>query len=330
MNKVVVTGGAGFIGSHTVDSLLELGCQVSVIDNLAGGNLENLNHHKDNPNLSFFEADIRDFDRMKSIISGAKSVIHFAGLGDIVPSINSPIEYLEVNVQGTINALECCRLLGVKRLVYAASSSCYGLTSVPTPETAPIDTKYPYALSKYMGELAVLHWRQVYGLENISLRIFNAYGPRSRTSGAYGAVIGVFMAQRLANLPLTIVGDGNQRRDFVFVTDVADAFTKAAFVDHVQYPIMNLGSGESHSVNELADLIGDPRTYVPERPGEPYETLASIDKIQEQLNWKPKVSYQEGVKKILENSSYWKNAPIWTPEKISHETFEWFNYLGKP
>lgn len=329
MNKVVVTGGAGFIGSHTVDLLLELGCQVSVIDNLVGGNLDNLNHQKDNPNLSFFEADIRDFETMKSIISGAKSVIHFAGLGDIVPSINSPIEYLAVNVQGTINILECCRLFGVKRLVYAASSSCYGLATVPTSETAPIDTRYPYALSKFMGELAVLHWRQVYGLENISLRIFNAYGPRSRTSGAYGAVIGVFMAQRLANVPLTIVGDGNQRRDFVFVTDVADAFTKAAFVENVQFPIMNLGRGESHSVNELADLLGGPKTFVPERPGEPYETLANISRIQEQLNWKPKISFREGINQILENSSYWKSAPIWTPEKINRETFEWFNYLGK-
>jgi UDP-glucose 4-epimerase len=327
--RVVVTGGAGFIGSHTVDRLLELGCEVSVIDNLSGGNPENLDHHKDNPLMSFAKADIRDMESIKSIIGGASAVIHFAGLGDIVPSINSPLEYLDVNVQGTINVLECCRLSGVNRMVYAASSSCYGLASTPTHETAPIDTRYPYSLSKYMGELAVLHWRRVYGLENISLRIFNAYGPRSRTSGAYGAVIGVFMAQKLADEPLTIVGDGNQRRDFVFVTDVADAFVKAAFAKKVQNPIMNLGKGESHSVMELADLLGGPRTHIPERPGEPFETLASIDRIQEELQWKAIVSFREGIEKVLGHSSYWKNAPVWTPEKIRDETFEWFNYLGK-
>lgn len=329
MNRVVVTGGAGFIGSHTTDLLLNLGYEVSVIDNLSGGNLKNLSDHKDNSNLTFFKADIRDIDSIKKIIKGASAVIHFAGLGDIVPSINAPLEYMDVNVGGTIKVLESCREMGVRRLVYAASSSCYGEAITPTPETAQIDTKYPYAFSKYLGELAVIHWRKVYKLDAVSLRIFNAYGPRSRTSGAYGAVIGVFMAQRLANLPLTIVGDGSQRRDFVYVQDVADAFVKAAFAEGLQEPIMNLGSGLSHSVNDLAELIGGERNYIPNRPGEPFETLAEVDRIQKQLEWSAKTSFSDGIAKVLEHENYWKDAPVWTVDAINNQTSEWFKYLGQ-
>ena len=188
----VVTGGAGFIGSHMVDHLLDRDYRVRVLDNLSGGRLANLAHHRGNPNLAFEEADIRDLEPESAIFKDADYVLHFAGIGDIVPSIERPIEYMETNVQGTVRVLECARHAGVRKLVYAASSSCYGLASVPTREEHPVSPQYPYALSKYQGEQAAFHWHRVYRLPVNSIRIFNAYGTRVRTTGAYGAVFGVF------------------------------------------------------------------------------------------------------------------------------------------
>src|SRR5579862_2122830 len=252
----VVTGGAGFIGSHMVDLLLKEGFRVHVIDNLTGGRLDNLAHHKGNPRLVFEQKDIRQLTTNELLFRGADYVIHFAGIGDIVPSIERPVDYLSTNVMGTVCALEAARAAGVKKFVYAASSSCYGVaTEVPTTETAPITPQYPYALSKYLGEEAVLHWGQVYRLPVVSIRIFNAYGTRSRTTGAYGAVFGVFLAQKLADKPFTVVGDGTQTRDFVFVTDLARAFYAAAISPKTQ-EIYNVGAGNPQSVNRLVELIG--------------------------------------------------------------------------
>ncbi|HEU4772330.1 MAG TPA: NAD-dependent epimerase/dehydratase family protein, partial [Candidatus Udaeobacter sp.] len=238
----VVTGGAGFIGSHMVDRLLDEGFRVHVIDNLVGGRLENLAHRKGDSNLAVETRDIRDLDATDKLFAGAEYIFHFAGIGDIVPSIDKPVDYLSTNVMGTVKVLECARHAEVRKLVYAASSSCYGLADVPTREDAPIQPEYPYALSKYMGEEAVLHWGRLYRLPVNSIRIFNAYGTRSRTSGAYGAVFGVFLAQKIAGKPFTLVGDGTQRRDFLFVTDVAHAFFLAAMTDRVN-EVYNLGAG---------------------------------------------------------------------------------------
>src|SRR5215475_6323116 len=224
----LVTGGAGFIGSHAVDLLLERGYDVRVLDNLTGGREANLAHHRGNAALSCEWCDVRSVAPNDPIFAGVSLVLHFAGIGDIVPSIERPAEYMSVNVQGTVCVLEAARAAGVRKLVYAASSSCYGLARTPTGEDHPIAPQYPYALSKYQGEQACLHWHQVYGLPVNCIRIFNAYGTRSRTSGAYGAVFGVFLAQKLAGRPLTIVGDGTQRRDFLYVTDIARAFYAAA------------------------------------------------------------------------------------------------------
>jgi UDP-glucose 4-epimerase len=206
--------------------------------------------------------DIRQVEPGSSIFESAHYVFHFAGIGDIVPSIEQPTEYLSTNVQGTVRMLECARTAGVRKFVYAASSSCYGIAAVPTSE------EYPYALSKYMGEMAAMHWHQVYKLPANSIRIFNAYGTRSRTTGAYGAVFGVFLRQKLAGKPYTVVGDGKQTRDFIYVTDVAEAFWRAAETDH-SGRIYNIGAGNPQSVNRLVELLGGPVEHLPKRPGGP-------------------------------------------------------------
>jgi len=322
----VVTGGAGFIGSHAVDLLVNEGYRVHIIDSLVGGRLENIAHHKKNPNVFFEEKDIRAYQANNSFFTNAKFVIHFAGIGDIVPSIEKPLDYMSVNVQGTVQMLECARNAGVSKFVYAASSSCYGLAKTPTNESHPIDTKYPYALSKYQGEQAALHWHQVYKLPVNSIRIFNAYGTRSRTSGAYGAVFGVFLKQKIAQKPFTVVGDGTQSRDFLYVTDVAKAFYAAAITSR-EGGIYNLGGGNPQSVNRLVELLGGAITFIPKRPGEPDCTWADINRITEELNWKPTVSFEEGVSKILENIDYWKDAPLWDPSSIADATKTWFKYM---
>jgi len=224
----VVTGGAGFIGSHMVDLLLAEGYRVHVIDNLSGGRLQNLDGHKSNPHLNVEVRDIRELEASDPAFRGAQYIFHFAGIGDLVPSIEQPLDYISTNAMGTVRILEAARNVQARKFVYAASSTCYGFAEVPTREDAPICPQYPYALSKYMGEAAVLHWGKVYKLPVLSIRIFNAYGTRSRTSGAYGAVFGVFLAQKLAGKPFTVVGDGTQRRDFLYVTDVVRAFYLAA------------------------------------------------------------------------------------------------------
>ena len=323
----VVTGGAGFIGSHMVDTLLERGYTVRVIDNLVGGREENLAHHAANPNLVFERRDVRSFVPDDPLFRGAKYVIHFAGIGDIVPSIEHPIEYISANVQGTVHMLECARHAGVAKFVYAASSSCYGLAQVPTREDHPIAPQYPYALSKYQGEQACFHWNHVYRLPVNSIRIFNAYGTRSRTSGAYGAVFGVFLKQKLEGNPFTVVGDGTQSRDFLYVSDVAHAFFKAAETKRVG-EIYNLGAGNPQSVNRLVELLGGPAMHIPKRPGEPDCTWADITKIKTELGWEQQISFEEGVKRILDNIEYWRNAPLWDPETIATATRTWFATLS--
>jgi UDP-glucose 4-epimerase len=323
----VVTGGAGFIGSHMVDRLLDEGFRVHVIDNLVGGQLENVAHRKDDSNLVVETRDILDLAPDDKLFAGAEYVFHFAGIGDIVPSIDKPVDYLATNVIGTVKVLECARHARVRKLVYAASSSCYGLADVPTREDAPIQPEYPYALSKYMGEEAVLHWGRVYRLPVNSIRIFNAYGTRSRTSGAYGAVFGVFLAQKIAGKPFTLVGDGTQRRDFLFVTDVAHAFFLAATTDRAN-EVYNLGAGNPQTVNRLIELLGGGEIVrVPKRPGEPDCTWADITKIERDLGWKQQVSFEDGVGQMLKNLDYWREAPVWDPVSIAGATKSWFTFL---
>lgn len=323
----VVTGGAGFIGSHMVDHLLERGYRVRVVDNLTGGRLGNLKHHDGNTDLSFEKADIRHLEPGAALFRDARYVFHFAGIGDIVPSIERPIDYMDTNIQGTVRVLECARAAGVAKLVYAASSSCYGLADTPTREDHPIAPQYPYALSKYMGEMAVFHWHNVYRLPVNSIRIFNAYGTRVRTTGAYGAVFGVFFKQKLAGKPFTVVGDGTQRRDFLYASDVASAFLLAAETLKTG-EIWNLGAGNPQSVNHLVELIGGEVVYIPKRPGEPDVTWADIAKIQRDLGWKPKIPFAEGVGRMMAEIDKWRDAPLWDPDSIAKATKTWFEALG--
>jgi UDP-glucose 4-epimerase len=325
----VVTGGAGFIGSHAVEGLIKKGFEVRVIDNLVCGSIENIAPFMESEKCKFFEQDIRELEKESTIFKNVDFILHFAGIGDIVPSIQKPDDYMSVNVQGTVKVLEAARENKVRRFVYAASSSCYGASpQVPTTENAEISIEYPYALSKYLGEISAFHWAKVYGIEVNSIRIFNAYGTRSKTSGAYGAVFGVFLKQKLSDKPLTIVGDGEQSRDFVYASDVAEAFILAGQTQ-LEGQIWNLGSNNPISVNTLAKLIGGEKVFLPTRPGEPAVTWADNKKIMTDLGWEPKVSFEEGVSNVLSNIQYWKNAPLWDEVSIKNATEDWFKFMGR-
>lgn len=326
--KCIVTGGAGFIGSHLVERLLADGHSVTVLDNFSTGGMKNLDQVRDNQHLSIQRVDISNCEEIKPFFKGVDWVFHLAALADIVPSIQNPLAYHKANVDGTTAVLEAARSAGVKHFIYAASSSCYGIPDkFPTPETAPIRPMYPYALTKYIGEQYMLHWHKVYKLPCVSLRLFNVYGPRARTSGTYGAVFGVFLAQKLAGKPFTVVGDGTQTRDFTFVTDVVDAFVRAAESDLVG-EVLNVGSGNTYSVNYLVSLLGGDGVHIPERPGEPDCTFADISKISKMLGWKPKVGFEDGVNIMLQNIDQWRNAPVWDEKSIAEATRDWFAYLS--
>jgi UDP-glucose 4-epimerase len=327
--KAIVTGAAGFIGSHLSEELVRQGFSVLGIDNLAVGRRDNIRALEGGA-FQFIEADLSQLKRedIPLPIDDVTHIFHLGALADIVPSIESPRKYFEANVEGTVNILEIARDMKIKKFLYAASSSCYGISkSYPTPETATILPEYPYALTKYLGEEITLHWGRVYKLPVVSLRLFNVYGPRARTSGTYGAVFGVFLAQKKAGKPLTVVGDGRQTRDFTYVTDVVAAFISAANSD-LDGEVYNVGSGGTYSINQLVTLLGGETVNIPKRPGEPENTFADISKISQQLGWRPKVSFEEGVKLMLKEIDSWGNAPVWTPEAIEKETEMWFRYLN--
>jgi UDP-glucose 4-epimerase len=328
MKRAIVTGGAGFIGSHLVDLLVHEGLQVKVIDDLATGRRANLAHHEGNPAVQFHFHDVADADAIAPLFSGCEWVFHLAGLADIVPSIEQPLRYHRANVSGTVAVLEAARSAGAKRFLYAASSSCYGLSDrFPTSEAEPVRPQYPYALTKWLGEECVMHWARVYKLPAVSLRLFNVYGPRSRTTGAYGAVFGVFLAQKLAGKPFTVVGDGTQTRDFTFVTDVAEAFLAAARSEETA-EIFNVGSGHTYPVNRLVELLEGPVVHIPKRPGEPECTFADTARIRRLLGWEPRVPFEEGVRRMLDNIDLWKDAPVWDEASIAVATRAWFENLG--
>ncbi len=324
--KFLITGGAGFIGSHLTEKLVKLGHKVIVIDNLSVGKFKNLKLIKNK--IKFLNKDIRNYNAINKFFKNIDCVFHLAALADIVPSIDNPDEYYSTNVTGTFNILKACRKHKVPRLIYSASSSCYGIPkNYPTSENAEISPRYPYALTKRLGEELILHFGKVYNLNVTSLRFFNVYGPRARTSGTYGAVFGVFLAQKLANKPFTVVGDGKQKRDFTYVSDVIEAIIKVQKLKNLNGEVFNIGSNTSVSINKIVKLLKGKTIKIPKRPGEPDITFAEIKRITKKTNWRPKVSIEKGISLLLENIEDWKNAPLWTPKKIKIATKSWFKYL---
>jgi len=327
--NILVSGGAGFVGSHLCEKLLRHKHDVTVVDNSTANINRNLKEIK--KQLTIYKYDVRDKEAFNDLgaIRKFDCIIHLAALADIVPSIENPELYHDVNVNGTINVLEFARKQKVKKFIYAASGSCYGdRPKVPTGENHPINPCYPYALTKNIGEQYALHYHRIYGLPTTSLRFFNIYGPRSRTTGAYGAVFGVFIAQKLAGKPYTLVGDGNQARDFLYVTDAVDSIVKAIGKGK-SGEVYNIGSGSCSTIRNIVNLLGSSNgtIHVPRRPGEPTATQAHIAKAMKDLDWGPAVPLPDGIKLLLNDTSYWEKAPVWTKEKITKATEKWFKYV---
>ena len=327
MIKYIITGGAGFIGSHLVEKLIKKNKKIIVLDNLSTGRWENIKRFK--KKIKFIKCDISKKGNWTKEFKGKCYVFHLASLADIVPSIQNPKKYFESNVNGTLNVLEACRKARIIKFIYSASSSCYGIPKTyPTKEFEKINPMYPYALTKKMGEDLIVHWSKVFNIPFISLRLFNVYGTRSRTSGTYGAMFGVFLAQKLANRPFTIVGSGKQTRDFTYVTDVVDAFLKCS-KSKISNEIFNIGSGKTISVNKITSLIKGKKVFINKRPGEPDCTFADISKIKKLIGWVPKINIEKGLDMLLKDIEYWKKAPVWTPKKIKKATKLWFKYLKR-
>ena len=323
--KIIVTGGAGFIGSNLVEELVKKKFKVVVLDNLSTGRLENLSQIINK--IKFVNCDISKKGKWVKNFKDATYVFHLAALADIVPSIENPDKYYQSNVNGTYNIAKYSFKYKVKKVVYSASSSCYGVPKkFPTIENTELNPEYPYALTKLLGEQILIHWNKVYKLDVVSLRLFNVYGLKSRTSGTYGAMFGVFLAQKISSKPYTIVGDGSQTRDFTYVSDVVNVMIKVA-TSKTKNNIYNIGSGKTVSVNKIVTLLGGKKIHIPKRPGEPDCTFANIDKIKKDTKWQPKISVEEGIKKLMKNLDYWKKAPVWTPSLIKKETKAWYKYL---
>ena len=323
--KLIITGGAGFIGSHLAEHLLQRGHTVIVIDNLSTGRLENI--HSIKKKIKFVKADISKKGNWNKLFKDVNAVYHLAALADIVPSIKNPGKYFDSNVLGTKNVIENAIKYNVKKIIYSASSSCYGIPKkYPTKEDSKLDPKYPYALTKMIGEQILIHYGNLYGLKILSLRLFNVYGTKSRTSGTYGAVFGVFLKQKIKNYPLTVVGDGNQKRDFTYVSDVVAAFAKGLNYN-CKEKILNIGTGKPIKVNTIVSILKSKKIHIPKRPGEPSTTHADISLVKRELGWKPKIGIEKGINLLLKDLNYWTKAPLWTTQKIKIATQDWFKFL---
>ena len=327
--KILITGGAGFIGSHLTDYLISKKeiKKIVVLDNIKDGSLKNLKNSLKSTKFSFFKCDIRNYNKVEKYFKKVDVVFHLAALSDIVPSIEEPLEYLDTNIMGTVNILEAMRKNKVKKIIYAASSSCYGIPKkFPTDEKTLINPMYPYSFSKNVGEQTIQHWSKIYKIDFVSLRLFNVYGIRSRSNSSYGAALGIFLKQKLSNHPFTVIGDGKQRRDFIYISDVINAFY-LSINKKVKNVILNIGSNKPRSILEMVKILKGKKIFIPKRPGEPDFTNANISKAKKVLGWKPIISLETGLKKVLENIFYWNNAPLWTKHKINLATKNWFKYL---
>ena len=297
--KSLVTGGAGFIGSNLVDRLLEMGHEVVVIDN------EYSDVHEQfywNDKAKNYKYDIRDYENTRPLYDGVDYVFHIAAEARIQPAILNPIEAVSINSVGTCTVLQCSREAGVKRLMYSSTSSAYGMNQSPNIETQPDDCLNPYSVSKVNGEKLCKMYTSLYGLPTVCFRYFNVYGERQPLRGQYAPVIGIFLRQKAAGEPLTIVGDGNQRRDFTHVSDVVKANVMAAISNpdsEAFGQVYNVGTGTNHSINQIARMISNNVINLPSRPGESRITLANNEKINKIFGWNPSVKLEEWVEKNL-------------------------------
>ena len=297
--KSLVTGGAGFIGSNLVDRLLEMGHEVVVIDNEYS---DAHDHFYWNDKAQNYKYDIRDYENTRPLYDGVDYVFHIAAEARIQPAIENPIEAVSINSVGTVTVLQCAREAGVKRVMYSSTSSGYGMNETPNVETQPDDCLNPYSVSKVNGEKLCKMCTDLFGLQTVCFRYFNVYGERQPIRGQYAPVIGIFLRQKAAGEPLTIVGDGNQRRDFTHVSDVVKANVMAAISNpdpEAFGQIYNVGTGTNHSVNQIARQISDNTVNIPPRPGEARYTLANTKKITETFGWKPTVKLEEWIGKNL-------------------------------
>ena len=300
VTKSVITGGAGFIGSNLTNRLLDMGHKVIVLDNFVSGKRSNLSHHN-NKNLKIVNIDISKSENLDKYFKKVDYVFHLAALAEIIPSFKNPKKYFVNNVIGTLNVLNAAKKTKIKKMIYAASSSCYGSPKkFPTSERDKIDLKNPYAVTKFIGEELVMRYALMFNMPNISFRFFNVYGPRSNISDQYSAVIGNFLSQTKSKKALTVVGDGKQTRDFIHVDDLINAFIKI-IKSKFENKIYNLGSGKRTSINTIAKIFGGKKKFIPIRPGEPKNSVADIKKIKKDINWKPKISIEQGIKKLLKN-----------------------------
>jgi len=293
--KTLITGGAGFIGSHLVDRLVKDGHQVTIIDNLSTGFKRNIN-----PRAKFVLADIKNLAQIKKHFQGQDHVFHVAALPRMLPSIKNPLLTNENNIKGTLNVLLASKKAQVKKVIYSASSSCYGANKSPLKENDKPDCLNPCAVSKYVGEIYCKLFSQLYGLDTINLRYFNVYGSRMDNESDYSTVIAIFLRQKTKGEPLTIVGDGKQKRDFIYIDDVVEANIKAMkYGKKLNGEVVNIGTGKDYNINQLAKIVGGKNIHILARPGESKVTLADNSKAWQILKWKPKISLEEGIRRLI-------------------------------
>ncbi len=301
MSIYLVTGGAGFIGGHLSEALLKEGHTVRIIDNFSTGKRSNVPE-----GAELYEVDFTDLEKIRPVFQGVDGVFHVGAIPRIPLSIEQPIETAQINIMGTLNVFVAARDAGVKRVIYSASSSAYGdQTEMPLHPNMPSNPLNPYALHKYVGEKVAEQFAGFYGMQTVSLRYFNVYGPRMATDGAYVTVMAIFLRQKAAGEPLTLTGDGNQTRDFTHVSDVVRANMLAMQSEKIgKGEVLNVGAGDRHSINEIADAFGGERIYLPGRPGEMRDTLADITLTKERIGWEPRVPFHEGIRDLLKRHGF--------------------------
>jgi UDP-glucose 4-epimerase len=332
-NKVIVTGCAGFIGSHLCELLVKKNFYVIGLDNFETGSKKNLTILLKKKNFKFIKLNINKKIINRKIFTKTKYVFHLAALADIIRSVDFPKIYFETNVFGTMNILELIRENNIKKIIYSASASCYGIqnTKKPINEFAKAKPIYPYAESKFQGENIIKHYSLIYNIKYVSLRLFNVYGPRSRSNKHYGAAMGTFINQSLNKKPFTVVGDGTQTRDFIYVSDVCNAFY-LSMKNNVKNISLNIGTSKGISVKQMVKLIDSKNKiiYIPKRPGEPDHIISNNSLATKILNWRPRITFVHGIKKVLENKNYWGgNSAVWSSKKIKLATKNWFKFLNK-